>query len=124
MKKSVAGLFVVFLVTPLAGDSGLACLSPDIIQEQNNQAGQEITVPQRRRRHLRREVRRRRGRRSIRRAFRRAGTSAGHGGKRFGQNMARGRPLRGGKEFGKGMGGFGKHTGRGMARIGRRVAKP
>jgi hypothetical protein len=37
--------------------------------------------------------------------------------------MARGRPLRAGKEFGKGMGGFGKHTGKGTARTGKKVGQ-
>ena len=53
-----------------------------------------------------------------------AGKSAGRGGKRLGQNVARGRVARGGKEFGKGMGGFGKHTGKGIGRTMRRVFKP
>ena len=74
-----------------------------------------------RRRRWRNEGRRRRG---IRSAFKHAGKSAGRGGKRLGQNVARGRVLRGGREFGKGMGGFGKHTGKGISRTMRRVFKP
>jgi hypothetical protein len=73
----------------------------------------------------RRRVRRDRGRgRGIRHSFKKAGKSAGRGGKRFGQNMARGRPVRAGKELGKGMGGFGKHTGKGIGKTMRRVFKP
>ena len=73
----------------------------------------------------RRRVRRDRGRRpGIRSAFKKAGKSAGRGGKRFGQNMAKGRPVRAGKELGKGMGGLGKHTGKDVGRTMRRVFKP
>lgn len=73
----------------------------------------------------RRRVRRDRGRgRGIRHSFKRAGKSAGRGGKRFGTNMAQGRPVRAGKELGKGMGGFGKHTGKGVGKTMRRVFKP
>jgi hypothetical protein len=38
--------------------------------------------------------------------------------------MARGRPVRAGKELGKGMGTFGKHTGKGVARSVRRAVTP
>lgn len=74
-----------------------------------------------RRRRVRPEGRRRRG---IKSAFARAGRGAGRGGKRFGQNMAKGRPVRAGKELGKGMGTFGKYTGKGVARTTKRVFKP
>ena len=74
----------------------------------------------------RRRVRgdRRRGSRGIGGAFKKAGQSAGRGGKRFGVNVAKGRPVRGGKELGKGMGGFGKHTGIGIGRTMKRVFTP
>jgi hypothetical protein len=74
-----------------------------------------------RRRRIRPEGRRGRG---IKSAFARAGRGAGRGGKRFGKNMARGRPVRAGKELGKGMGTFGKYTGKGVARTAKRVFKP
>ncbi len=86
-----------------------------------SQQGRILTVPGRRRRRARRDRGRHRG---IRSAFKKAGKSAGRGGKRFGQNMARGRVVRAGKEFGKGMGGLGKHTGKGVGRTMRRVFKP
>jgi hypothetical protein len=38
--------------------------------------------------------------------------------------MAQGRPIRAGKEFGKGMGGFGKHFGIGMAKTAKRTVTP
>lgn len=74
-----------------------------------------------RRRRVRSERRRSRG---IKGAFARAGRGAGRGGKRFGQNMAKGRPVRAGKELGKGMGTFGKYTGKGLGRTAKRVFKP
>ena len=76
---------------------------------------------QRRRRRIRSERRRSRG---IKGAFARAGRGAGRGGKRFGQNMAKGRPVRAGKELGKGMGTFGKYTGKGVGRTAKRVFTP
>ena len=81
-----------------------------------------LTVPSDgRRRRVRSERRRNRG---IKGAFAKAGRGAGRGGKRFGQNIAKGRPIRGGKELGKGMGTFGKYTGKGIARTTKRVFKP
>jgi hypothetical protein len=38
--------------------------------------------------------------------------------------MAKGRPVRAGKELGKGMGTFGKYTGKGIGRTAKRVFKP
>ena len=125
MKKFFVGIFIVLLTAPITSPTIGASVYPDLFQTISNQSGREITVPQRRRRHLRREVRRRHRRhRSIRHSFKKAGTSAGRGGKLFGKHMARGRPVRGGKELGKGIGGFGKHTGKGVARIGKRIARP
>ena len=74
-----------------------------------------------RRRRVRSERRRSRG---IKGAFARAGRGAGRGGKRFGQNIAKGRPVRAGKELGKGMGTFGKYTGKGVGRTAKRVFTP
>lgn len=99
------------------------------VQARNLQAqeGQDerrvLRVPNdgQRRRRIRPEGRRGRG---IKSAFGRAGRGAGRGGKRFGQNMAKGRPVRAGKELGKGMGTFGKYTGKGVARTAKRVFKP
>ena len=64
-----------------------------------------------------------RGRRGIGSAYARAGRSAARGAKGLAKNVARGRVVRGGKEFGKGMGGFGKQTGIGTARVGKKVGK-
>ena len=61
--------------------------------------------------------------RGIRSAYRRAGRSAARGGARFGKSIARGRPVRAGKGLGKGVGGFGKHTGVGTARVGKRIGR-
>ncbi|HEV2911759.1 MAG TPA: hypothetical protein VGX92_00465 [Pyrinomonadaceae bacterium] len=93
-------------------------------REQDEQDRRVMRVPDNgRRRRVRGEYRRRR-RAGIKSAFARAGRGAGRGGKRFGQNMARGRPVRAGKELGKGMGTFGKHTGKGIARSVRRAVTP
>lgn len=90
------------------------------IQDQDSGDRRVITVPGARRRRVRGDTPRHRG---IRASFKEAGKSAGRGGKRLGQNMADGRPVRGGKEFGKGMGGFGKHVGKGSGKIGKRIGK-
>lgn len=64
---------------------------------------------------------RRRRHRGIGRAFGKAGKSAGRGGRDFGRDMARGKPIKASRRLGKGLGGFGKHTGQGTLRIGRRA---
>jgi hypothetical protein len=99
-----------------------ASVGPSSLQQSENQSGQVLNVPNRRRR-ARGDVHRRKNS-GIGGAFSEAGRSAGRGGKRFGKHFARGRPARGGKELGKGMGGFGKNFGKGMARVGKRIAKP
>lgn len=122
MRRFFSGLVAVLLAAPLTlalFQPGVSA-SPLLLRAQDEGEGRRMTVPHRGRR-VRRDRARRRG---IRSAFKKAGKSAGRGGKRFGQNMARGRPVRAGKEFGKGMGGFGKHTGKGIGRTMRRVFKP
>jgi hypothetical protein len=120
MRKLLPALLVLTFITsgvvgPLAAEARAAGVGQD-------EGPRVLTPPQGpRRRRWRSERRRHRG---IRSSFKRAGKSAGRGGKRLGQNVARGRVLRGGKEFGKGMGGFGKHTGKGVSRTMRRVFKP
>ena len=122
--KLLPALSTLLLALPLASISFMASARENAVRDQNDESPRVINPPPgRRRRHVRGD-RPRNGRHSIRRAFRRAGKSAGRGGKRFGQNVARGRVVRGGREFGKGMGGFGKHTGRGVGRTMRRVFKP
>jgi hypothetical protein len=87
----------------------------------NAQDGRRVLAAPQGNGRVRPERRRRHG---IKHSFARAGKSAGHGGKRFGQNMAQGRPVRAGKHFGKGMGGFGKHFGIGMAKTVKRTVTP
>jgi hypothetical protein len=65
----------------------------------------------------------RRRHRGIRHEYKEAGLSVGHGGRRFGKHMRHGRPLHAGGAFGRGMGGFGKHFGKGSARVGKRIVK-
>jgi hypothetical protein len=79
-------------------------------------------VHRRRRRRVRGDWGRRRHR-GIGHAYKEAGLSVGHGGRRFGKHMKHGRPLHAGGAFGRGMGGFGKHFGKGTARVGKRIVK-
>jgi hypothetical protein len=79
-------------------------------------------VQRRRRRRVRGDWGRRRHR-GIGHEYKEAGLSVGHGGRRFGKHMRHGRPLHAGGAFGRGMGGFGKHFGKGTARVGKRIAK-
>lgn len=122
-------LFVIVLATlfvlPQLGQSLGARPLAALMRAQDDQGRRVMRVEGngRRRRRVRGEFRRRKGR-GIKSAFARAGRGAGRGGKRFGQNMARGRPVRAGKELGKGMGTFGKHTGKGIARSVRRAVTP
>ena len=76
----------------------------------------------RRRRRVRGDFGRRRHR-GIKHEYKESGLSVGHGGRRFGRHMKHGRPLHAGAAFGRGMGGFGKHFGKGTARVGKRIVK-
>lgn len=122
MKRLFLVAFSLLLVSPFAGAALTASALASALQEQTNQNSSQTNVPKRRRRHLRREARRRH--RGIGGSFRKAGTSAGRGGKSFGKNIARGKPIKAGRHLGKGMGGLGKHTGKGVGKTGKRVAKP
>src|ERR1700730_3813740 len=88
-------------------------------QQNQNQNKRKLHVPQRGGRRGR-DVRRHRG---IGHAYKDAGKSAGRGGKPFGKHIAHGKPVKGGKELGKGMGGFGKGVGKGTGRTGKKVGK-
>jgi hypothetical protein len=61
--------------------------------------------------------------RGIKHEYKESGLSVGHGGRRFGRHMKHGRPLHAGAAFGRGMGGFGKHFGKGTARVGKRIVE-
>jgi hypothetical protein len=50
------------------------------------------------------------------------GVAMGHGGKELGQKTARGEPVKGAAEFGKGAGSFGKHVGVGTGKAAKDVA--
>src|SRR4051812_5705702 len=122
MRKLLPALFAFLLIVTTCGVAPLTVEARAFVAAQETESPRVLSAPPgARRRRWRSERRRRRG---IRSAFNKAGKSAGRGGKRFGQNVARGRVVRGGKELGKGMGGFGKHTGKGVARTMRRVFKP
>jgi hypothetical protein len=122
MRKLFSALIALLLALPLALNLFPSEARASAFTSQDDaQQPRVMSVPGNRRRRVRRDRARGRG---IRHSFKRAGKSAGRGGKRFGQNMARGRPVRAGKHLGKGMGGFGKHTGKGIGKTMRRVFKP
>jgi hypothetical protein len=105
---SMRRLFVIVLallfVAPQLGQGLGASPFARTVREQDNQDRRVMRVPDNgRRRRVRGEFRRRRGR-GIKSAF--------------------ARPVRAGKELGKGMGTFGKHTGKGVARSVRRAVTP
>jgi hypothetical protein len=124
MRKLFAIVLAFVFVLPFVGQNPTASArSSRSLVGQDDQGRRVLVVHNRRRRRMREEFRRRRGR-GIKSAFARAGRGAGRGGKRFGVNMARGRPLRAGRELGRGMGTFGKYTGKGVARSVRRAVTP
>lgn len=122
MRKVSMFLFTILLVLPFAfvGSSLRANAS---VQDQQNQDQNRrvLRVPYRRRRTGRDVARRKH--RGIGHAYKHGGKSAGRGGKRFGKNIWRGKPVKGGKELGRGMGGFGKGVGKGTGRTGRKVGR-
>ena len=119
MKKLTVILFAVWIVFSSQA-IGLGSNTLTIsIQEQENPPKRKLEVPYR----GRRKGHDRRRHRGIGHAYKHAGTSAGRGSKHFAKNVAHGKPIKGGKEFGKGMGGFGKYTGKGTARTGKKVGK-
>jgi len=115
-------LFALMLVLQLSSAGFERTASARALQDSEGQQRRVLRLPDNgRRRRVGYDRPRGRG---IKSAFARAGRGAGRGGKRFGQNMAKGRPVRAGKELGKGMGTFGKYTGKGVARTAKRVFKP
>ena len=124
MRKFMNTVFAVLLALPLALAAYAAPTHAFIKQDQGESERRVINVPTHgRRRHGHRDSDRRH-RRGIKGQFKAAGKSAGRGSKGLGANVAHGRVVRGGKEFGKGMGGFGKHTGKGIARSVKRAVTP
>src|SRR5229473_2472794 len=101
------GMLLLGLVAPLpAGASSF--------HDAGNSAktNPQLNVPQTgRRRHRRRE----RGGGGIGHNYGTGGKSMGRGGKGFGKNIARGKPIRAGRELGKGAGGLGQGVGKGTA---------
>jgi hypothetical protein len=117
--RFLAGLLLLCITGTIAGLAAFAGPHSGVKQEQDRKV---LNPPQGSRTRVRSETRRHHP--GIKSAFARSGRSAGRGGKLFGKNIAKGRPVRAGKEFGKGMGGFGKHFGKGMARTAKRTVKP
>jgi hypothetical protein len=95
---------------------------PEFGANSPNALPQDSGVHRRRRRRVRGDFGRRRHR-GIKHEYKESGLSVGHGGRRFGKHMKHGRPLHAGAQFGRGMGGFGKHFGKGTARVGKRIVK-
>ena len=122
MRQGSIFLFSLLLAIQIPG-AGLQTTARARAFQDEPQQRRVLTVPDNGQRRRRIQPDRPRGR-GIKSAFARAGRGAGRGGKRFGQNMARGRPVRAGKELGKGMGTFGKYTGKGVARTAKRVFTP
>ena len=117
MRKVLMFLFTILLVLPFT----FACSSLRVnasVQDQNRRV---LQVPHRRRRTGRDVARRKH--RGIGHAYKYGGKSAGRGGKRFAKNISRGKPVKGGRELGRGMGGFGKGVGKGTGRTGRKVGR-
>jgi hypothetical protein len=115
--------FAGLLLLSIVGTSvGMATFTRPLSVAKQEQDRQVLSPPQGSQTRVRSERYRRRS--GIKSAFARSGRSAGRGGKLFGKNIAKGRPVRAGKELGKGMGGFGKHFGKGVARTAKRTAKP
>ena len=119
--RRVAMFLLVALLAPLFTLAGSSIRANASVQNQPNQDQNRrvMQVPQRRRRTGRDVARRKH--RGIGHAYKHAGLSAGRGGKRFGKNISRGKPIKGGKELGRGMGGFGKGVGKGTGRTGKKV---
>ena len=69
----------------------------------------------------RRRGRRRHRRRGIGQSYKQSGTSAAEGGKRFGKNISRGKPIKAGEGLGQGMGRAGKSVGQGSKQVGEKV---
>ena len=120
MRKASVLFFALALLAawPLCGGSVAQAAAP--LSNVSQHETHTMRVPVRRRRRVRGDHRRGRG---IGHAYGRAGRSAARGAARFAKHTAQGRPVRGGKHFGKGMGGFGKHTGIGTARVGKKIGK-
>lgn len=72
---------------------------------------------------IRKGRRDRRKSKSIGSAYKKSGIYAGRAGKRFGKNIAKGKPIVAGREFGKNMGKSGKYNGKGGARVGKKIGK-
>ncbi len=125
MRKLLVVLSIIFLAAPvmLRATTQVIASPHPTIQDTQDQP-RVLTPPANATGHHHRrghgDTRRHHG---IGHAYGQAGHSAARGSKRLAHYTVHGRPVRGGKEFGKGMGGFGKHTGIGTARAGKKVGK-
>src|SRR6266496_2241594 len=122
MRRASMFLFVMSLALPFAFAGSSLRANASVQDPQNQDQNRRVMhVPHRRRRTGRDLARRKH--RGIGHAYKHGGKSAGRGGKRFGKNIWRGKPVTGGKELGRGMGGFGKGVGKGTGRTGRKVGR-
>lgn len=112
--------FALVLSAATGVDASGAAGATSFAQDGGGHEGHTMPATVQRRRRVRGDRRRHRG---IGHAYGRAGRSAARGASRLARYTAQGRPVRGGKHFGKGMGGFGKHAGKGTARVGKKIGR-
>ena len=110
-------MLVAILFVPASFARALAVQDQQNQNTNQDQTKRKLHVPHRRHRKGS-DVRKHKG---IGHAYKQGGKSAGRGGKRFGKNIAHGKPVKGGKELGKGVGGLGKGVGKGTGRAGKKV---
>jgi len=124
MKKLTSYFLTAFLAVPFAMTTAHASAGnrTPTVQEQDERRALRTPQTNRRTHTVRGDRRRSRGIGNALgkagRSYGRAGASLGRGTGRLARNVAVGRPVRGGKEFGKGVGGFGKNVGIGTGYVG------
>jgi Ni/Co efflux regulator RcnB len=116
MKK----LFLIALAVLFA--PAFVALSPASASTMTGQANQNTEArPSSEVRNRGRHKRRKHRRHGIGQSYKEGGTSAARGGKRFGKNIARGKPIKAGQELGQGAGRAGKNVGQGSKQVGEKV---
>jgi hypothetical protein len=113
----VLGVFFALLVIESPSSLARANAFQNSNSSTTTNTNRKMNVPHRRR-HVSTDRRKHKG---IGHAYKGAGKSAARGGKRFGKNIRHGKPIKGGRELGRGMGGMGKGVGKGTGRVGRKV---
>lgn len=122
MKRLFSVAFSLLLVSPFAGAALTARALANALPAQTDKHNTQMNVARHGERHLRPEVGPRHHGKGH--SFKKSGTSAGRGGSDFGKNISHGKPIKAGRHFGKGIGGFGKNLGKGVGKTSKHVAKP